>query len=512
MRKKLIPLLGAATAVAAFCLVGFQLFWISEARKIKEDEFNNLVNSALDHLVIKMEKDEVYFQIVNDISPKQGYSFTNSKSGVRSFQKEQQEFTVNLFDTTSIDKKFSPIGDPAIANVLYNTLLEIDKQERAQKQPSEKVKVDERLNYKKVLVDNIVEKIVTVEIPIEQRISEEKLDSIISKEFNNRGIDTRYTYAVRHANGELLFGSDKVDLESSSNVYVRQLFPNDLLSEQYYLSISFPRKQGYIFKTMGATLFTSIALLIIVLGVFLSTLITIVRQKKLSQVRSDFVSNMTHELKTPIATISLASEMLNDPNVPNEKKNYEYLSNMIKVQSKRLSFLVERVLQLAMFESGRMRLNKQRVEFHVLADKVLDGFVLQADSKGASIARAYNATNDDIVVDEVHFTNILGNLVDNALKYSKEDPIVVVSTKNQDGKLLIQVRDNGIGIEKDDQKRVFDQFYRVHTGNLHNVKGFGLGLSYVKKIVDEHDGDIWIESEQGKGTVFNILMPLAAKN
>jgi two-component system phosphate regulon sensor histidine kinase PhoR len=276
--------------------------------------------------------------------------------------------------------------------------------------------------------------------------------------------------------------------------------------------VSFPRKESYIFLSMGVTLATSLGLLLIVMGVFLSTLITIMRQKKLSQVRSDFVSNMTHELKTPIATIALAAEMLSDPNVPSEKKNYASLSGVIHAQTKRLSMLVERSLLLAMFEHGRLRLRLKRCDFHALAAKVLDGFTLQAEHAGAHVARAFNAANANIMADEVHFSNIFSNLVDNALKYAKENPLIVVSTKNVDDKLLIQVRDNGIGIAKEDQKRIFEQFYRVHTGNLHNVKGFGLGLSYVRQIVEQHGGQIWIESELGKGSTFNILLPLAIKN
>jgi signal transduction histidine kinase len=512
MIKKLIPVLGVATAIAAFFLIAFQLFWINEAKKIKEDEFNNVVNSAMDQLISNMEKSEVHFQIVNDISsPRQGY-FMNSKTGIRSLQKQQQLFTINLRDSLSIMKRFLPVSDPAAVSALYKTLQEVDKTEREMQPKNEGVQLDEKkISYKKVLVDNIVEKIITVEVPIEQRISAAKIDLLIAREFKMRGLNLEYKYVVRHENGEALFGADNVKT-SGRDVYIRQLFPSDLLSERYYLAVTFPYKQSYIYKAMGATLLASLALLAIVLGVFFGTLSAILRQKKLSQIRNDFASNMTHELKTPIATISLAAQMLNDPNVPNEKKNYDYLSSMIMAQSKQLSFLVERVLQLAMFESGRLRLRERRVDFHQLAGKVLDGFALRAQAKGASMARAFNARECTILVDEVHFSNIFGNLIDNALKYGKDDPIIVVSTRNtEDGKLLIQVRDNGIGMSKEDVRRVFEQFYRAHTGNLHNVKGFGLGLSYVKKIVEAHNGEIWIDSELGKGSTFNILMPIVAK-
>lgn len=529
MVKKLIPILGAATAAAALCLVIFQLFWIGEAHKIKEGEFNNFVNTTLDKLVDDMEKSEIAAHIIDNLveDPEKGGGaafqmkeeksatgsvFKISRSGIRSLYKEQQLFEVNLFDSSSVGKRFAPISDAIIAGQLNSILLDIDRQENTPKRSAEQIKMDEKLSYKKVLVDNIVEKIISVEVPIEQRISRQKLDSLMRMEFHKRGLNLAFEFGVYHVGGELLFG-EKTGLTPDKDVYVRQLFPNDLLSEQYFLSVSFPRKNYYILLSIGATLVTSMALLIIVLAVFTGVMWALLRQDKLAQMRSDFVSNMTHELKTPIATITLASEMLHDPSVPAEKKNYSYLSGMIFAQTKRLSLLVERTLQLAMFEHGRLKLNVKPCDFHDIARKVIDGFTLQVSHAGAAITCCFDAKHSVIEVDEVHFSNIFANLIDNALKYAKDEPAIKVQTKNTaEGKLLIQVRDNGIGIPKEDQKRIFEQFYRVHTGNRHDVKGFGLGLSYVKKIVEAHGGEIWVESELGKGSKFKILIPESLKN
>jgi two-component system phosphate regulon sensor histidine kinase PhoR len=530
MVKKLIPILGIAAVVAALCLVIFQLFWIGEARKIKEGEFNNLVNSALDKLVDDMEKSEIAFQIIDnlvegegkgdvsfqmkgDIAANAGSIFKISRGGIRSLRKEQRQFVVDLFDANSVGKRFAPVNDSIVAGQLNTILLDIDKHPSSRaRRSAEQMNVDDKLSYKKVLVDNIVEKIISVELPIEQRLSEQKLDSLMRVEFRRRGLSLDFEFAVYHAGGELLFGAQANGLTPEKDVYVRQLFPNDLLSERYFLSVSFPRKMFYIFLSIGATLFTSMALLVIVLAVFAGALWALMRQNKFSQMRSNFVSNMTHELKTPIATITLAAELLNDQSVPAEKKNYTYLSGMIFAQTKRLSLLVERTLQLDMFEHGHLRLSVRRCNFHDLARKVIDGFALQVSSAGAGITCYFSAGQADVEVDEVHFSNILANLIDNALKYAKEEPAITVKTENSEGKLLIQVRDNGIGIAQEDQKRIFEQFYRVHTGNRHDVKGFGLGLSYVKKIVAAHGGEIWVESELGKGSTFKILMPISLKN
>ncbi|MDR0414917.1 MAG: HAMP domain-containing histidine kinase [Prevotellaceae bacterium] len=531
MVKKLIPILGAAAVVTVVCLVIFQLFWIGEARKIKEGEFNNIVYSTLDKIVDDMEKNEIAYQIIDnlvedegkgeaafqrqdDATSNAGSIFKISRSGIRSLRKEQQLLVVNLFDTTSVSKRFALLNDSIVAGQLNSILLDTDKQQHDRvRRSGDRIKMDEKLNYKKVLVDNIVEKIISVEVPIEQRVSEQKLDSLMKMEFRKRGLNLNFKFGVYHAGGDLLFGTQTGGLAPDADAYARQLFPNDLLSERYFVSVTFPRKMHYIFMSIGATLFMSMALLIIVLAIFSGVLWALFRQNKLVQMRNDFVSNMTHELKTPIATITLASEMLNDPNVPPEKKNYSYLSGMIFAQTRRLSLLVERTLQLEMFEHGHLRLNKKRCNFHELVRKVIDGFALQVSSTGAGITCHFSATQAMVEVDEVHFSNIFANLIDNAIKYAKGEPAIAVETENTEGgKLLIQVRDNGIGIPKEDQKRIFEQFYRVHTGNRHDVKGFGLGLSYVKKIVEAHGGEIWVESELGKGSTFKISVPISLNN
>ena len=221
---------------------------------------------------------------------------------------------------------------------------------------------------------------------------------------------------------------------------------------------------------------------------------------------------MTHELKTPISTISLASQMLNDNSIPNSMKNIEHLSRVIFDESKRLSYHVEKVLQAAIFEKGRISLKIRRMDIHELINNVVKSFIIQVKTRNGQIIKNLDATYSIVNVDEVHFTNVLLNLLDNAIKYSKGQPNITVSTRSKKGGIVIAVEDLGIGISKDQQRRIFERFYRVPTGNVHNVKGFGLGLSYVKKIVEEHNGRISIESELNVGTKFEIFIPVAKMN
>ena len=231
------------------------------------------------------------------------------------------------------------------------------------------------------------------------------------------------------------------------------------------------------------------------------------KQKRLSQIKNDFVNNMTHELKTPISTISLASQMLKDDSIPVESKNLGYISGIIDDESKRLSYQVEKVLKTALFEQGQIKLKRKELNIHQLIDSVLKNFDIQVKSRQGVIIKKLEAENPVLNIDEVHFTNIIFNLLDNAVKYSDEKPSITVSTRQNGKGIFVSVADKGIGIRKQDQKRIFDQFYRVSTGNVHDVKGFGLGLSYVKKIVEAHQGEIKLRSEYRKGTSFEIFIP-----
>jgi len=232
------------------------------------------------------------------------------------------------------------------------------------------------------------------------------------------------------------------------------------------------------------------------------------RQKRLSEIRNDFVSNMTHELKTPISTISLASQMLGDKSIPPEIKNPEHISKIISEECRRLGSQVEKVLQTAVFDKGKLRLRLAEVDMHEIISSVKENFSIQIRSRSGKITADLKAENFNLQADHVHITNVLSNLLDNAIKYCSRNPEIHIATTDKGEYLLISLKDNGIGISKADQKRVFEQFYRVPTGNVHAVKGFGLGLSYVKMIIEEHHGYVDIESELYQGSTFKLYLPI----
>lgn len=345
---------------------------------------------------------------------------------------------------------------------------------------------------------------------ISERVNFNELNSILERFLVNNGVDLPFTYSIVDKQGKLIY-KNNVDFKSNekvnnNNIYTQRLFPSEVSTRTVYLQVVFPTKQDYIVDSM-TLLLPSFILIILILGVFIVAIIIIFRQKQLNNIKNDFVNNMTHEFKTPISSISLASQMLQDPAVGKTPQTLKHISSVIHDETKRLSFMVEKVLQMSVFEREKSILKLNEIKINSLIKDIISNFSLKVTNKGGKIISKLEATNDLALIDEVHFTNVIFNLMDNALKYSDKPLLLTIETRNEKNNLVISVEDNGIGIQKDDLKRIFDKFYRVSTGNLHNVKGFGLGLAYVKKIVTVHKGTIKVESEPNIGTKFTITIP-----
>lgn len=281
--------------------------------------------------------------------------------------------------------------------------------------------------------------------------------------------------------------------------------------ETFFLYVKEP--QNYIMRQMASMIIASILFTIIIISAFALTIRTMLRQKNISEIKSDFINNMTHELKTPLATISLAVDALNNEKVIHDSEKIRYYSGMIKEENKRMHKQVETILQAAKLEKQEdLNLNIQSLDAHAAIDKVAKNLSLQIQEKSGELHLNLMASKSFIDVDEMHFSNIVFNLLDNAIKYSKNAPIIHITTQVNNGMLAIKIKDNGIGMNRETASRVFEKFYRAHTGNLHNVKGFGLGLSYVKSMVEAQNGYIKLESVLGKGSTFTVNMPLSRHN
>ncbi|HWR32119.1 MAG TPA: HAMP domain-containing sensor histidine kinase [Chitinophagaceae bacterium] len=286
--------------------------------------------------------------------------------------------------------------------------------------------------------------------------------------------------------------------------------PGENLSIKEVLFVVVTNIKSIAYKSLTWRIAISIAFTMMILAAFYLTVRTMLRQKKLAKIKNDFINNMTHEFKTPIATISLAVDAMRNEKVIESREKMGYFSGIIKEENQRMNRQVETILKASQLEKQEVDLALKPIHVHEVIKDVVDNFNLQLEEKQGKVELALNAANDVIDGDEVHFSNLVNNLVDNALKYSKENtpPVVKVSTQSNGKKFSFKVEDNGIGMNKDTIKKIFERFYRAHTGNIHNVKGFGLGLSYVKTMVEAHDGDIKAESTLGKGSCFTIDLPL----
>ncbi len=282
----------------------------------------------------------------------------------------------------------------------------------------------------------------------------------------------------------------------------------DGIAQAEQLIVIVPSFKKQVWDSLKWVILLGILFLLIILSAFFVTLKTLFNQKKLSEIKSDFINNMTHEFKTPLATISLAVDALKNEKVQSDATKMQYFTGIIKEENTRMNKHVETILQAALLEKQELQLTLVALPVHETIRHILDAYELQIQEKNAQVELLFNATTDIVHADEVHFTNLLSNLVDNAIKYSKENLVLKITTQNNNGKINIKVEDNGIGMSKETVKRIFERFYRAHTGNRHNVKGFGLGMSYVKTVVDAHKGKIKVESILGKGTTFTMEFPL----
>jgi two-component system phosphate regulon sensor histidine kinase PhoR len=350
-----------------------------------------------------------------------------------------------------------------------------------------------------------------VYVPIGRRVNRDELDTLLKKELLNRNISLNYDFWLKTATKDSLVyrkASSVSEETLPGNTFKTTLFNNDLFGDPGILYVSFPDKNSLILGNMWTTMASSAGLLLVLVFIFSYTLYAILRQKKISEMKTDFINNMTHEFKTPVATIMIASEALKDPEIVEDRKRISRLAGIIYDENVRLGNHIERVLSIARLEKKELKLEQTEVNLNDLVVAVLDSMDLQLQKKGAKMVLSLDAIDPIVIGDELHLSNVLYNLIDNANKYSSEEPRITIKTKNTAKGVIISIADEGIGMTKDQSKRIFDQFYRVPTGNLHDVKGFGLGLNYVQDIITQMNGNIKVQSEKDKGTEFIITLPL----
>lgn len=456
--------------IALIGLMVIQSYWIKNAITVKETNFIRSVNEALSTVVNKLERLEAADQF---------------KNRMNNLQLKQ-----NLLQSIDSLNHYFPQDNFAYSNQSdFNRFLQ-----------------------KSSLAQEVLESMMNNfrNTPIENRINITMLDSLIDNELKSKGINTDYEFGIFSPTRNIMpvQKTGKYPKELLNKGFAFALFPSDMFNNPDYLIVYFPYEKRFLITQLWGTLSISIIFIIVIILSFAYTIITILKQKKISEMKNDFINNMTHEFKTPVSTISLACEALGDKDIIKSEAVYNNYINVINEENRRLGSMAERILQSAYLEKGQIILKKEQVDAHEIISEAINNIQLQVEKKGGKIITNFNAESHIIEADRVHFTNVIFNLLDNANKYTPVTPEIIITTENSYSGIIISVKDNGTGISKTNQKKIFEKLYRIPTGNIHNVKGFGLGLSYVKAIVEQHGGKINLESELNKGTKFIIYLPV----
>lgn len=510
MNQKYIRILIVLITVAFIGLIAIQVYWINNSILLRENEFRYKVNVAMETVEKKLERN-FYYENGATRQHRLRMMLRNSEPG-KSLRYEfngdvpssGSDFEISIRDSSTSELDSGAVTDSKEVKRLQDSLLFDQWGEYGLKQS--------QILEQSGLMEDVMSGNAALDIlpAIDERIDLQQVDSLLKEELANRGVSAQFKFGIFNAEQmpEMVPENAHKSVDDLSGSRFRvQLFPWEYENEPYFLKLHFPHQKRYLLQTMWFMLSISALLILAIMFAFSYTITTIFRQKKISEIKNDFINNMTHELKTPISTISLACEALSDPVMRSSEKRMKGFISMISDENKRLGVLVENVLRSAILDRGEMDLHVEKINLHELAQRVIRNIAIQVNKRGGSIKTDLKAVNPVIHGDRIHLTNVIYNMLDNAIKYSPDSPKVIVSTEGYKDGVLMSFTDHGIGISKENQRKIFDKLYRVPTGNIHDVKGFGLGLSYVKVIVEKHHGEVWVQSELKKGSTFNIYLP-----
>ncbi len=533
MKKKSFTGLVVLMGISLLGIVMVQFFWMNNAIKVRKEKFNATIYDALNASIQRVQREQQANHFIQRFIPRPNNSYEKVDSS------KNNKITPH-FPTPNAEKRLSPkdvlTKRPEIKTPLGHSRFEAHIEIQSNGKPKQVIIAQDNIDFNEEtfkLMEDSINRLLSEQnssniisffnqfsyefemrsSDISRRVDTDNLTRILDYELNTRGIDLDYEYGVIDRNTGSLTNlcSEKYSRDRSNFSFVANLFPNDIFRNWSPLAVDiyFPNQELFIYKSLNLLLGLSLIFTLFILITFYYTFRTILNQKKLSEIKSDFINNMTHEFKTPIATINLATDNIANPMIIEKPEHISSFLKIIKEENKRMNNQVERVLQMSLIEKKDFQLVKVKTDLHVLVNAAVDKIKLLAEQKSAEINTQLKADLTVFNVDEVHFTNVVMNLLENALKYTQVAPKINISTINTKNGIEISVTDNGIGMSKEQQAKIFEKFYRVTKGNIHNVKGFGLGLSYVKVILDQHNGNIFVKSKLGEGSTFTLFLPFS---
>lgn len=525
MNKLFFRLLVFLMSLSLIGIILVQVYWFNTSFKNNDEQFKIHVKQVISDVADKIQKQETYkfYDKINHIKDSTGklpkkddllefyYVQKNPKTNKtivysNSIISEDYNISPTFFDKKFNSEKFKSFSSKRVTEVYNNN--SVDNSGISQSLiPDVRIEKSGNLDILDNAIFEISAKDVLSAMPLEERVSVPVLQKLIKKELEEHGVETKFEFGIYSNNLATKIKSNDFKYDKDAT-YSIPVFIDNEGSTKYELLVTFPLKKKFLLSELISITVLSIIFTLIILIAYSSALNQLIRQRQISEIKNDFINNMTHEFKTPIATINLALDAIKNPKIIDDKEKVLRYLQMIKDENKRMHAQVENVLRISKLEKKELDIVKEPHNIHeIIEDAIEHVNLILADREGTIISH-FNALRNTVLINDVHFTNVIVNILENAIKYSPNVPEIEICTENIKDMIIIKIKDKGLGMSKAAQKRIFEKFYREHTGDIHNVKGHGLGLSYVKRIVDDHNGQVYVESEKGKGSTFIIKLPL----
>jgi two-component system phosphate regulon sensor histidine kinase PhoR len=523
MNRLFFRLLVLLMSLSLIGIILVQVYWFNSSFRNNDEQFRFHVKQIIGDVAEKLQKQEEfsYFNNFEKLKDSTGREPENSDILELFYVRENpstkqtiiysNSITAQDYGSSFFDKKLDSLANKSFTakrttkiynnNTLENSGLHTNLMPDMQEQKTGELDALKGVQY------DIFRKDIASVMPIQERVSTDKLQALLAAEMEEYGVKTPFEFGV-YSNGLATKVRSEHFRYDKYATYSHPIFADNEGNSRYQLLVSFPQKKKFLFSELVGITVLSIVFTLIIIIAYSSALNQLIKQRQISQIKTDFINNMTHEFKTPIATINLALDAIKSPKVSSNPETMTRYLQMIRDENKRMHAQVENVLRISKLEKRELDINKESTDVHDILEDAIEHVNLIIEDREGTITTHLKATRTTVLLNDVHFTNVLVNILDNAIKYSPERPKIDVYTENVKDFVIIKVKDQGLGMSKVAQKRIFEKFYREHTGDLHNVKGHGLGLAYVKRIVDDHNGQIFVESEKGKGSTFIIKLPL----
>ncbi len=525
MSKLFFKILVLLMSLSLIGIILVQVYWFNTSFKNNDEQFKFHVKQVMGNVANKLQQKEAYTFLDRYNKYKDSTGKIPLKNDLLEFyyvQKNHENNTTTVYSSsivtedydiaaTFFDKKFDSVKFKSFNSKRVTEVYNNNKIDNSSIQqdlvPDVKIEKSGSLDVLDKAQFEIFFKDIASTMPLQERVSKETLQKLLKSELEEYGVNTRFEFGIYSTGLATKVKSDRFKYDKN-NTYSIPVFSDNEGNNKYQLLVSFPQKKKFLLTDlMGITLLSIIFTLIIIIA-YTSALNQLIRQRHISEIKSDFINNMTHEFKTPIATINLALDAIKNPKIIEDKEKVLKYLQMIKDENKRMHAQVENVLRISKLEKKELDISKESTNIQEVIEDAIEHVNLILEDRQGTITKHFDAVRTSVLINEVHFINVIVNILEDAIKYPPNVPKIDVFTENAKDFVLIKVKDNGIGMSKVAQKRVFEMFYREHTGDLHDVKGHGLGLAYVKKIIDDHNGQIYVESEKGKGSTFIIKIPL----